>query len=132
MNNLEKNYLAIDYGTKKSGLAYSVGPFAFPWKTISTKELFTNIPQMMAEKKTSAIVLGLPYNIDGTLSIHGQRVQSFARRIDTELGIDIFLHDERLTSSEAEIFFIENRIDGEIDTEAARLILEGFLEIQEV
>ncbi len=111
MNNLEKNYLAIDYGTKKSGLAYSVGPFAFPWKTLPTKELFANIAQMMQEKKTSAIVLGLPYNIDGTLSSHGQRVQSFARRIDTELGIDVFLHDERLTSSEAEIFFIENRIE---------------------
>lgn len=124
----EKNFLAIDYGTKKSWLAYSVGIFAFPWKTIPTKELFANIPSLIKEKNLTSIVLGLPYHIDGTLSPHGQRVQSFARRIDQELGIDVFLHDERLTSSEAEIFFEENRIDGEIDTEAARLILEGFLE----
>lgn len=82
----------------------------------------------MREKKADAIVLGLPYHIDGNISPHGQRVMAFAKRIDETYGIDVFLHDERLTSSEAEIFFEENRIDGEIDTEAARLILEGFLE----
>ena len=129
MSKTDTNYLAIDYGTKKSWLAYSVGIFAFPWETVPTKGLFENLPKLLAEKKASAIVLGLPYHIDGSISPHGQRVLAFARRIDTELGIDIFLHDERLTSSEATIFFEENRIDGEIDTEAARLILEGFLEM---
>jgi RNase H-fold protein (predicted Holliday junction resolvase) len=36
MSPSENNFIGIDYGTKKTGLAYSVGSFAFGWKTVPT------------------------------------------------------------------------------------------------
>lgn len=76
------NYLAIDYGTRKSGLAYSVGFFAFGKNTVRTNDLIETLEDIIAEKKVSGIVLGMPYNIDGTMSLHGQRVQSFAKILE--------------------------------------------------
>ena len=75
------NYLSIDYGTRKCGLAYSVGSFAFGYGTVVTKELEKTIEEVIRERSITDIVIGMPYNIDGTMSPHGQRVQSIADRI---------------------------------------------------
>lgn len=69
----------------------------------------------------------MPYNIDGTMSKHGKRVQEFARKLETMIEIPIVLHDERLSSSEARMAFDEDGEDGDIDAEAARLILIDYL-----
>ena len=69
----------------------------------------------------------MPYNIDGTMSTHGNRVQKFAKKLE-QFGLPIIFHDERLTTSEAKIAFSENDFAGDIDAESARLILENFLE----
>lgn len=121
------NYLAIDYGTRKSGLAYSVGSFAFGYKTVRTNELFESIEVLIVEKSIDGIVIGMPYNIDGTISKHAQRVQSFAKTLEKQFGLPITLSDERLTSSEARIEFARAGVEGDIDTESARLILEALL-----
>lgn len=69
----------------------------------------------------------MPYNIDGTMSKHGKRVQEFARKLESVIEIPIVLHDERLSSSEARMSFAEDGEDGDIDAEAARLILIDYL-----
>ena len=69
----------------------------------------------------------MPYNIDGTMSKHGQRVQSFAQILEKKTWLPVYFHDERLTSSEADLGFREAGVEGDIDTEAARLILESYL-----
>lgn len=73
----------------------------------------------------------MPYNIDGSMSKHGKRVQAFAKKLELALEIPVIFHDERLTTSEAKIGFDEDGIDGDIDAEAARLILESYLETKE-
>ena len=57
----------------------------------------------------------MPYNIDGTMSQHGRRVQSFAKKLEKITELPIVLHDERLTSSEAEMAFDAAGIVGDID-----------------
>jgi putative transcription antitermination factor YqgF len=47
----------------------------------------------------------MPYNIDGTMSQHGRRVESFAKKLRENIDINIVFQDERLTSSEAEMAF---------------------------
>lgn len=69
----------------------------------------------------------MPYNIDGTVSKHGKRVQMFAKKLESALQIPVVLHDERLTTSEARIGFDDAGIDGDIDAEAARLILASYI-----
>lgn len=74
------------------------------------------------------IVIGMPYNIDGTMSKHGKRVAEFVKRLEKIVEIPIVLHDERLTTSEAMMGFDEDGIlDGDVDAEAARLILADYL-----
>ena len=69
----------------------------------------------------------MPYNIDGTMSKHGRRVQEFAWKLESVIEIPIVLHDERLSSSEARMSFAEDSEEGDIDAEAARLILIDYL-----
>ncbi|MFZ2255545.1 MAG: Holliday junction resolvase RuvX [Patescibacteria group bacterium] len=71
--------------------------------------------------------MGMPYNIDGTMSKHGRRVQEFAQKLESIIEIPVVLHDERLSSSEASMAFEEDGEYGDIDAEAARLILMDYL-----
>jgi putative Holliday junction resolvase len=119
--------ISIDYGTRKSGLAYSVEGFCFAWKTVLTKDLLTILPKWIWERKAEMIVIGMPYNIDGTMSKHGKRVSQFIKQLEPLVQIPIVLHDERLTTSEAILWFDEYGVDGDIDAEAARLILIDYL-----
>ncbi|MGP1583465.1 MAG: Holliday junction resolvase RuvX [Candidatus Altimarinota bacterium] len=126
---MKNNYIALDYGTRKTGLAYSVENFCFAHKTVSKNELLEYLEIFIANKKPSAIIIGMPYNIDGTMSAHGNRVKNFAKKLE-KFGLPIIFHDERLTTSEAKIAFAENNFSGDIDAESARLILENFLDGQ--
>ncbi len=119
--------IALDYWTQKTGLAYSVEGFCFAWKTVPTRLLLTDIERYISEKKAETLVIGMPYNIDGTISKHGKRVQEFARKLEALIQIPIVLHDERLTTSEAEMAFDDMGVDGDLDAEAARLILVDYL-----
>jgi RNase H-fold protein (predicted Holliday junction resolvase) len=69
----------------------------------------------------------MPYNIDGTMSKHGKRVHEFIKKLQTTTPLSIITHDERLSTSEALLGFDEYGINGDIDAEAARLILVDFL-----
>lgn len=121
------SYLSLDYGTSKTWLAYSVESFCFAWKTVPTRTILEELPKYIREKWAKTIVIGMPYNIDGTMSKHGRRVQEFAKKLESIIEIPIVLHDERLSSSEARMAFEEDGEYGDIDAEAARLILTDYL-----
>ncbi|MBC7503352.1 Holliday junction resolvase RuvX, partial [Candidatus Gracilibacteria bacterium] len=100
----------------------------FAWKTVATSDLLTILPKGVEMRKAELIVIGMPYNIDGTMSRHGKRVSAFISLLETVVDIPIVPHDERLTSSEAMMGFdSDGVIDGDVDAEAARLILVDFL-----
>lgn len=124
---LYKKMLALDYGTHKTGIAYSVESFAFSWKTIPTKNLREFLPKLIEEKKIELIIIGMPYNIDGTDSIHAKRVRSFIQSIRNIIHIPIVHIDEGLTTSEARLDFHGDDIEWDIDAEAARKILERYI-----
>ncbi len=118
------SYISIDYGTHKSWLAYSVENFCFAYKTLPTRELLDFLPSWIEERRPDIIVIGMPYNIDGTESIHCKRVRKFAIELEKNFPTKkIVLHDERLTTSEARFGGVED-----IDAESARLILEEYIE----
>jgi putative Holliday junction resolvase len=88
----------------------------------------SKIPETIRQKGISGVVIGMPYNIDGSLSRHAERVQRFAKELKTAIEIPIYLYDERLSSARARMDFSEDGVDGDIDAEAARLILADFLD----
>lgn len=118
------NIISIDYWTHKSWLAYSIEGFTFAYRTVATKNLIKEVETLLSQKNATSIVIGMPYNIDGTLSRHGQRVKTFVKTLETHFPTTpIILQDERLTTSEAHLSWADD-----IDAESARLILEDFLE----
>lgn len=116
--------IAIDYGTHKSGIAYAVEGFAFAHKTIATPEIIPFLLEYIDEKKARTLILGMPYNIDGSISKHAKRVLGFQNILHkTFPEIRVILHDERLTTSEASLSGVDD-----IDAESARLILVDYIE----
>lgn len=116
--------ISIDYGTHKSWLAYSVEGFAFALETVQTRNLIPELEKLIKKRNPESIILGMPYNIDGTMSRHGQRVRTFAKTLEKHFPtLEIIFHDERLTTAEARLEWAED-----VDAESARLILEDFLE----
>ena len=85
------------------------------------------MPKWAIERKAEAIIIGMPYNIDGSMSKHGKRVGGFIKKLEAVTDIPIITHDERLSTSEALLGFDEYGVNGDVDAEAARLILVDYL-----
>ncbi len=129
-------YLAIDYGTKRTGLA-----ICDPTETIvsplavirSRKELLNKISEIINTENVGAIVLGLPLNMDNSQGSQAQLVLKFAERLRIHLKVPVYLQDERLSTYTAEeklslANLTRSEIVGRLDAVAAGEILEAFLE----
>jgi putative Holliday junction resolvase len=129
-------YLAIDYGTKRTGLAICDAgeTLASPLAVIeSNQKLLTKIAEIVEAENVEAIVLGLPLNMDGTEGPQTKLVLKFADRLQAHLPIPVYLHDERLSSFAAEeklapANLTKGKQKKRLDAVAAAEILEAFLE----
>jgi len=88
---------------------------------------------MIHDRQVQILIIGLPYNMDGSLGFQAKQVQKFARAISRALSLPIEYVDERLTSYQAEqLLHAENispsRNKGLIDRKAASLILQQWLD----
>lgn len=131
--------VALDMGEKRIGMAISLeNRSVFPLQTILRKNLeedFQNILEMIQEYSLEKLVVGFPYNMDGTESAQSKKIKIFVKSLEKflkEKNIDVSIEfsDERLTSWEA-----REKLSGKkakknkqaIDAIAACLILENYL-----
>ena len=129
-------YLAIDYGTKRTGLAIcdSAETIASPLAVIQgQKELLKKIAEVVEAENVEAIVLGLPLNMTGSESAQTKLVFKFAEQLKDYLHIPVHFQDERLSSFSAEeklssAKFTRGKKRKRLDAVAAAEILEAFLE----
>ena len=129
-------YLAIDYGTKRTGLAIcdASETITSPLAVINDqKGLLKKISQIVEAENVEAIVLGLPLNMTGSESSQTRMVLKFAEQLKDHLSIPVHLQDERLSSFGAEeklapADFTRGKRKKRIDAIAAAEILEAFLE----
>jgi putative Holliday junction resolvase len=91
------------------------------------------VGQLAQERQVNILVVGLPYNMDGSLGYQARQVQKFAERCAHHLNLDLEYVDERLTSYAAEQLMVaegislrENR--ALIDRKAAAIILQQWLD----
>ena len=90
--------------------------------------------KIMDHRKVSALVIGLPVNMDGSEGPRVQSVRAFARNLDRIRPVNVAFWDERLSTSAVERFLIEDldlnrkRRAGVIDRTAAAWILQGALD----
>lgn len=132
-------YLGLDLGSRTLGIAISdlTGVIATSYKIIRHNEeynkLVDEILKIVTEEKISAIVLGLPKNMDNTIGYKGELSISFKKKLEKKIQIPIYLQDERLTTKEAESILIKNDTSRKkrkkvIDSLAATIILQSFLD----
>ena len=81
------------------------------------------------------VVVGLPYNLDGTIGPQAEKVRAFAADLEPVVRVPVRFWDERLTSVEAERILSERSVawqrrKGLVDQVAAVLILQGYLDAQ--
>lgn len=129
--------LALDIGTKRIGAAVcdELQITVRPLEVINRrnwKELLAKISEMIENFDAVILVLGLPYNYDGSESEMSQDARRLARNFSLSLKIPVFLHDERLTSVDARQNLHDRGLTLEeirksVDSEAAVIILQDFL-----
>lgn len=131
--------ISLDLGTKRVGVAVC-DEMQFTIRAVcvlqrkSWKELLRKISDLIAEFDAVALVLGLPYNFDGSESDMSREARRLHRNFSLSLRIPVFLQDERLTSLTAQSYlhannFSEKVIRKRIDSDAAAFILHDFLEL---
>jgi putative Holliday junction resolvase len=129
-------YLAIDYGTKRTGLAVCdagetiVSPLAV---VQGGKDLVEKIKRTAVSEGVGAIVLGLPLNMDDTEGPQAKLVRAFAKELGGQVPLPIHLQDERLSSFAAEqklqeIGLSRGKKRERLDALAAAEILQTFLD----
>ncbi len=131
--------LGIDYGTKRVGLAHGdeIG-VATPLPALIDADpavRWTKLGETIRARRITDLVLGYPYNMDGTIGFKAKEVDAFAAKLKAEFGLPVHLVDETLTSTEAESSIAKKdrravRGSGLVDSRAACLILQDFLNEQ--
>lgn len=129
-------YLAIDYGTKRIGLAVCDHDETIA-SPLSVLENQTNLPgkikEIAKEQNIDALVLGLPLNMDGTEGKQARSVRGLSEELKKILTLRIHFQDERLTSYSAEDKLLpaeltEKQKRKTVNAVAAAEILHNFLE----
>ncbi|MBI5691480.1 MAG: Holliday junction resolvase RuvX [Verrucomicrobia bacterium] len=128
--------LGIDHGTRRIGLSYGddLGVATPLPALIEADEArrWAALGEVIRGRRITDLVLGHPLNMDDTPGPKAKEVEAFAIRLQQEFHLPVHLVDERLTSYEAEATIgkkqrREVRASGKIDSRAATLILQDFL-----
>ena len=93
-------FLGIDYGTRRIGLAHGdeLG-IATPLPALTDAEPAKRrvaLAAVVKQRRIDEIVLGYPYNMDGTAGFKAKEVDAFAESLRKEFGLPVHLVDERL------------------------------------
>jgi putative Holliday junction resolvase len=137
---MEYAALGLDVGRKRIGVAGCdrLGISVHGITTIIRKtwqEDMNELRSLVIERNIETLVVGLPYNMDGTLGYQAKHVQKFAHGASKQLGLNVEFVDERLTSYEAEEMMRSQGISTRdnkamIDRKAAALILQQWLALK--
>ena len=96
--------LAIDYGTKRTGLAWTdpLGMFATKLDPVPTTELPATLQRIVSEGPVETIVLGWPTNFDDSPTDATPHVERFHRTLLNKYPeLQVVLFDEQMTTQRA-------------------------------
>jgi putative Holliday junction resolvase len=126
--------LALDLGTKFVGVATSQGFIAsaltvLAYNQKNPEQFILELKKIVDEQQVEKIVAGLPLDPNGGETKQSQWTREQVRMIEKELGILVEFYPEEFSSWEAQntIDKKSKKILGRIDAEAARVILENYL-----
>ena len=133
--------LAFDYGRKRIGVATGqeltcTASALTTLHAVQNKPDWHEINKLIETWKPDALVIGVPYHMDGSEQDITRSARKFGRQLHERFQITVYEMDERLSSREAEDRILEQRADGrrkkskkeDIDKLAAQIILQDWLE----
>jgi putative holliday junction resolvase len=131
--------LGIDYGSERVGLSLSdpLGIIAQPIAALKNDPSFVSrLQQVCVQEHVKLIVVGMPLNLKGQMAQKAEEVQKFIELIKSQLGLEVVPWDERFTTAIAQKTMLSmgtkkkerQKKDGRIDSMAAAIILQGFLD----
>lgn len=127
--------MALDIGTKRIGIAISdylhvlANRHSYISRTPEASAI-EQIKKIAKDNNVQEIVIGVPYNMDGTQGGQAQDCIDFSKNFEQDF--EIHQEDERLTSETAEENLKQQKVNfrkekGLVDVESARIILEQYL-----
>lgn len=132
--------IGLDHGAKRIGVA--VGDtetgMAFAREALQRRNLDDDLAlvgELYTREGASLVVIGLPLNMDGSEGDQAAAARAFGAAV-ARIGLEVAYEDERLTSWEAGQRLAEagrrpRRKSGELDSTAARLILQEYLDARQ-
>ncbi|WP_303719007.1 Holliday junction resolvase RuvX [Brevundimonas naejangsanensis] len=132
-------WLGLDLGENTIGVAASDAGriIASPLELIRKTKFSQDAEQLfkiMEGRKVSALIIGLPLNMDGTEGPRAQSCRAFARNLERFRQVNVAFQDERLSTTAVERFLIDEldltrkRRADVVDRTAAAWILQGALD----
>ena len=129
--------IGLDHGSRRIGVAIAdlETGMAFARPAVLRRNLdhdLAIVHDLCVSEDVVQVVIGLPLNMDGREGPQAAQVRAFGDRL-AAIGLAVAYEDERLTSWEAaerlaEIGRRARRGSGELDSTAARVILQQYLD----
>lgn len=118
-------YIGIDLGNKRVGLAISRELIAFPLDVIGRTEVVSYLKKyFLSHKDEYSLVVWLPYDLYGKDTRQLEKTQKFIKKLQDIFPQYIVIgHDERFSSMQASEGFWDHR-----DDIAAQCILQSYLD----
>jgi putative Holliday junction resolvase len=93
------------------------------------------VADLVAEHDASLVVVGEPISLDGTRGERATHAANFAAALRAFVEVPVVLHDERLSTVEAERALRAAGVSGRrrrrvIDASAAQVVLQAWLDAQ--
>lgn len=130
--------MGLDVGDATIGVALSDELFltAQAYKTLrrkSKKKDLYALRQIIEEKNVGKIVVGMPWNMNGTKGPQGEKVEAFVDWLKEHIELEFAYEDERLTTAMAQRTLIEADLSRKkrkevIDAVAAVHILQSYID----
>ncbi len=127
--------IGVDPGSKRVGIALSdaLQITARPAGFADAAGAAEAIARLAAEHGAVEIVVGLPYNMDGSSGSAVRGAEKLAEALKARTGIAVTLWDERLTTAQATRIMIAADVSRagrkkKIDGLAAQIMLQSFLD----
>ena len=130
--------LAIDHGDKRMGIAASdpLGMMAHPLEFIPSEpfdEFLIRLKEILAERETEQIIVGMPRNMDGSIGPQALKVEDFVAVLKKSVTVPVRTWDERLTTVVAEDKLREAGVNmrdakKKVDASAAAVMLQDYMD----
>lgn len=135
--------LGIDPGSKRIGIAVSdrsgtiASPLVVLQRSRSRQHDLAEIARIAGDEHAEVIVIGLPLNMDGSMSRAAKAATFDARRLATLVDVPVEMHDERLTTVSADRSMLDagmNAIERRkvVDKVAAAIMLQSWLDARAI